>query len=772
MAYSTQRAVSDGTLQLLMIALEFFDKSEISVYLNNAPTTAYTWATDKSIRMDAVVPQGVELMFRRTTDLSQVRHVFSSGAQFKDSTLDDDFKQILHIAQEAVEGANVGDIYADLNMHGNRVLNVGPAIADGDAVSLGQVKTESASAWVAASQARINNEQSFINLQQAEINNAQSLLNSEASLVNNQQSFTNLEQTVINNAQSLLNRTASEVAAATAKAEADRAVDANTSKQDQSPVLTDLAALEPAANQIPVSSGARGFAMKPITALAQNLIASQSQADMRTVLGLSKAGATRLFNTEVVTPATLDDGLFWGFKADASGDGNGNKCNMFSLVVQSDQVRQRDGVNGMTGLKVEGLGVRHLFGGGPTEGGRHAGGFLLQQVAATASTNKDRNYVGVQGHVITTSGDGGTDGAPQGAYFAGSGFTAILNDAYNVMNATSWEFNTYIMKGTGANAGKRVNIHTGLQIASYIEERGYGLDTAISVGCLSPSPLGFKYGMTFSSTHGAPAFGADSTAFKLLPSCSPTGAIDAFADLVGVTTNALIRTSTTELRDQGLRMSRANVGLTLGTSSASSVVTLKALTSGLNSSYDFQLTFSSGSASIGKGVLQLEGDAIIVPFGRPDGDATRDWGASNFRFKTFWASTSTINTSDARKKTAVRKLSASELAAAKDLSREVGMYQWLDSVKDKGENARLFCGMTVQRAMEVMASHYLDPFKYSFICYDKWDYSPAVYNTDEEGVTTLIHPEILAGDLYSFRLDDLQSFLIAGLNARLEAAGI
>lgn len=153
MAYSTQRAVSDGTLQLLMISIEFFDQSEISVYFNNIPTTAYTWATSKSLHFNAVVPAGVEVLIRRTTDLSQVRHIFSLGAQFKDSTLDDDFKQILHIAQEAVEGANVGDIYTDLNMHGNKVTNVGTAVLDGDAVSLGQVRTESAGAWLAAGQA-------------------------------------------------------------------------------------------------------------------------------------------------------------------------------------------------------------------------------------------------------------------------------------------------------------------------------------------------------------------------------------------------------------------------------------------------------------------------------------------------------------------------------------------------------------------------------------------------------------------------------------------
>lgn len=154
MAYSTQRAVSDGSLQLLMIEIEFFDKSEITAYFDNIPTTEFIWATDKSLRFNDPVPNGIEVLLRRTTDLSQPRHIFSQGAQFKDSTLDEDFKQILHISQEAVEGANVGDIYQPLNMHGNTITNVGPALADGDAVSLGQVKQESTSAWTAAADAR------------------------------------------------------------------------------------------------------------------------------------------------------------------------------------------------------------------------------------------------------------------------------------------------------------------------------------------------------------------------------------------------------------------------------------------------------------------------------------------------------------------------------------------------------------------------------------------------------------------------------------------
>lgn len=146
MAFSTQRGVSDGTLQLLMIEIEFFDKSEITAYFNNIPTTAFVWATDKSIRFNSPVPNGVEVLIRRTTDLSQPRHIFSQGAQFKESTLDEDFRQILHIAQEAIEGANVGDIYQTLNMHGNFIKNVANAVDPGDVMNLGQVQAWSGSA--------------------------------------------------------------------------------------------------------------------------------------------------------------------------------------------------------------------------------------------------------------------------------------------------------------------------------------------------------------------------------------------------------------------------------------------------------------------------------------------------------------------------------------------------------------------------------------------------------------------------------------------------
>lgn len=148
-------------------------------------------------------------------------------------------------------------------------------------------------------------------------------------------------------------------------------------------------------------------------------------------------------------------------------------------------------------------------------------------------------------------------------------------------------------------------------------------------------------------------------------------------------------------------------------------------------------------------------------------------GASN-RWSTVYAGTGTINTSDAREKTPVRSLSAAETAAAVALSKEVGIYQWLASVESKGDAARQHVGMTVQRAIEIMEAQGLDPLSYGFICYDAWDDEfvdhPAVDATDEApAVAAWTEQTKVAGDRYGFRPDQLNSFIAAGINARLEA---
>ena len=211
------------------------------------------------------------------------------------------------------------------------------------------------------------------------------------------------------------------------------------------------------------------------------------------------------------------------------------------------------------------------------------------------------------------------------------------------------------------------------------------------------------------------------------------------------------------------------------------------------------------------GNIEIPGSIIFTA------DNTYNLGSASYRAAVIYAGTGTINTSDAREKTTVTPLTSAEIAAAKDLAKEVGTYQFLAAVANKGNQARHHVGMTVQRAIEIMTSHGLDPFAYGFICYDQWedkfiDHSaieavaaqaaqPAEYVTAiiEEQVivngeeTTIQRSKLVcvkeavpaveaveakpawreqiqaAGDRYSFRPDELLLFIARGFEARLTA---
>lgn len=87
-------------------------------------------------------------------------------------------------------------------------------------------------------------------------------------------------------------------------------------------------------------------------------------------------------------------------------------------------------------------------------------------------------------------------------------------------------------------------------------------------------------------------------------------------------------------------------------------------------------------------------------------------------------------------------------------------------------DVREHCGLTVQRAMEIMESFGLEPFKYGFICHDEWEEQTVVSeygSLNEDGTENPIYKTIPAGDRYSFRLDELNMFIAKGFEARLSA---
>lgn len=144
------------------------------------------------------------------------------------------------------------------------------------------------------------------------------------------------------------------------------------------------------------------------------------------------------------------------------------------------------------------------------------------------------------------------------------------------------------------------------------------------------------------------------------------------------------------------------------------------------------------------------------------------WGSG--RPMNLYAVNGTINTSDARLKNDVRMMADPETEAAKEIAKEIGFWTWKEQADIN--DIREHCGLTVQRAMEIMKNHGLEPFDYAFICYDKWDehtvvsgYGPA----NDDGTENPIYKTIPASDRYSFRLDELNMFIAKGFEARLSA---
>lgn len=154
----------------------------------------------------------------------------------------------------------------------------------------------------------------------------------------------------------------------------------------------------------------------------------------------------------------------------------------------------------------------------------------------------------------------------------------------------------------------------------------------------------------------------------------------------------------------------------------------------------------------------------------PMGDGGYDIGWGSARVNNIYAKNGAINTSDGRMKNDVRAMSDPETEAAKAIAKEIGFWTWKEQADMN--DVREHCGLTVQRAIEIMENFGLEPFKYGFICYDKWDeqtvvseYGPA----NEDGSENPIYKTIPAGDRYSFRIDELNMFIAKGFEARLSA---
>jgi hypothetical protein len=222
----------------------------------------------------------------------------------------------------------------------------------------------------------------------------------------------------------------------------------------------------------------------------------------------------------------------------------------------------------------------------------------------------------------------------------------------------------------------------------------------------------------------------------------------------------------------------------LGTTNTTGTVTgsIQALS---NQSVRLGSTTSYTTEIVANNAVKLS--VLVAGTVNPGADNAQAFGAAGTRWTALYAVNGTIQTSDAREKTAVRSFSDAEITAAKLISKEIGIFQWLTAVDLKGADAaRLHTGLTVQKAVEIMTAQGLDPMAYGFICYDEWEdefiHHPARAAVEEVVVDGVITVEAVeaqtekpsvqtktAGNRYSFRYDQLNLFIARGVEARLVA---
>lgn len=160
--YSVQREQSDGSLNRISVRVPYFSKDDIHVYVDDveinssaSEQSTYTWRWDGDyIAITPNVASGSEVLVRRITPINEAIHIFDGRSEFDDQSMDENFQQLIYIAQEYSEGSGIKDVFSDINMHGYKIRNVGWATDDDDVVTYGQYKKDAEGAKVAMQRAK------------------------------------------------------------------------------------------------------------------------------------------------------------------------------------------------------------------------------------------------------------------------------------------------------------------------------------------------------------------------------------------------------------------------------------------------------------------------------------------------------------------------------------------------------------------------------------------------------------------------------------------
>jgi hypothetical protein len=175
---------------------------------------------------------------------------------------------------------------------------------------------------------------------------------------------------------------------------------------------------------------------------------------------------------------------------------------------------------------------------------------------------------------------------------------------------------------------------------------------------------------------------------------------------------------------------------------------------GAAASLSFQSDAQFWQTAAGTNVLSLSSTQFLARQ-----DNTTDLGGASFRFKTVYAGTGTINTSDGREKQQIQDIDAAAIRAARRV--KFVQFKFNDAVAIKGDGARWHFGVIAQQVKDAFEAEGLDAFAYGLLCYDEWKAEPEILNDDG----TVAQPARPAGNRYGVRYDELYALKLAAIEA-------
>jgi hypothetical protein len=180
------------------------------------------------------------------------------------------------------------------------------------------------------------------------------------------------------------------------------------------------------------------------------------------------------------------------------------------------------------------------------------------------------------------------------------------------------------------------------------------------------------------------------------------------------------------------------------------------------------IVFSANPSGAGfVDLVRIKGSPAGTLF--PNTDNASDLGRASERWKTVYAVTPTINTSDGREKESVRELSEAERAVALRIKSLIRAFKFTDAVKLKGDGARIHFGVIAQDVKAAFEAEGLVAENYAMFCFDEWAEEPEITEPvlDEEGLPTgetqVVQAYRPAGNRYGVRYEELLAFVVAAL---------